>query len=112
MVTAGGFVVAGADPDPGGKVPGGGELGHVPAGLGDDDLSGCGADARDGVEVLHIRVPFQAGQQRGDPRIQLADRGGEVVERARGACMAKETSKSVGDVLEGQEAVAGEHRRT
>jgi hypothetical protein len=44
---AGRLVVAGSLSGPAGEVPGGRELGHVGADLGDQDLSGLLSDARD-----------------------------------------------------------------
>ena len=51
-VPAGGLVVAGAYPCPGGKVGRGGEAGHVPTGLGEDHLGGALPDAGDGDQQL------------------------------------------------------------
>src|SRR5262249_29615388 len=47
---AGRLVVAGADPGPGGEVFGGGEPGHVAAGLRDDHFGSGPVDPGDGVE--------------------------------------------------------------
>src|SRR5205807_6041842 len=47
---AGALVVAGAQPGPGGQVPGGREAAHVDPDLGHDRLGGPLADAGDGVQ--------------------------------------------------------------
>ena len=75
---AGGGVDAGAESGPGGQVGGGGEDGHVPAGLGDDHLRGPVEYAGQGDEQLD-QVP--KGRDRGvDVLVELLDRGVQVVD--------------------------------
>jgi hypothetical protein len=52
-------------------VPGGGEAGHVQAGLGGDDRNGDGADAGDLIEALDRRR--ERGGHRLDPGDNFAD---------------------------------------
>src|SRR5215212_3263431 len=53
---AGGLVVAGAAPGPGGKVPRGGKDAHVGADLGDHDFGGASGDAGDGGSECDARL--------------------------------------------------------
>src|SRR5207248_1892098 len=73
----GGLVHPRAYPDPRGQVRGGGERGHVPAGLRDDDLSSAAADPRDRVEVVDVLVV--PTHQLRDPGVQGGDDRVEVV---------------------------------
>jgi len=61
-------------------VSGGGELGHVAAGLGDDDLGGA-ADAGDGVQAVHVLIAAQTGEERGDAGVKMLDHCGQMVDR-------------------------------
>jgi hypothetical protein len=54
-------------------VSGGRELGHVSAGLGEDDLGGAALDARDRAQQLDLLAPERAEL--------LLDRGREAVDR-------------------------------
>jgi hypothetical protein len=59
-------------------VLGGGEVAHVSAGLGEDDLGGELADPRDRVQV--IQVLLMVCESLRDPLAQGVDEGAEVVD--------------------------------
>jgi len=61
----------------GGQTRGGGEPGHVAAGLGDDHLAGAPADAGDGDQPGD-EPPERRGRLR-DQGVQLGDLAGEVI---------------------------------
>ena len=60
---------------------GGGEAGHVPAGLGDDHLGGAPVDAGDGAQQVDlVLVGLDLGVDAG---VEFADQGVEVVDVAQ-----------------------------
>jgi hypothetical protein len=77
-VLAGRLVVARAHPRPGGQVRRGGELAHVGADLGHDDLGGALVDPTDGVQQRYLFG--ERGDHLADPRRQHRDRLVQVVD--------------------------------
>lgn len=85
---AGGLVVARAHPGPRREVVGGGEAGHVAAGLGDEDLTRAVADAGDGDQQLgqltkgpHAGVDL--GREPVDGRVRGVDAGEHLGDEQR-----------------------------
>ncbi len=62
-------------------MPGGGEPGHVGAGLGDDDVGGQGADPGDGAD--QVPEPAKGLDHHLDPGGELVDRRGVLVDQVQ-----------------------------
>src|SRR5664280_1389996 len=78
VLSAGGLVVARADPSPGSEVGRGAEAGHVCAGLGDDDFGGGLLDPGDGHQAFNLWG--ERAHLLVDSRRELLDGGGQLVD--------------------------------